>query len=123
MEKKTLIIGATPNPSRYAFLAARKLLNHGHKIELIGREEGNIGGNTINTIEVSKPILEDIDTVTMYISPKRQPEYYDYIVGLKPRRVIFNPGTENSEFESILSKNNINPIEGCTLVMLSTGEY
>jgi predicted CoA-binding protein len=120
MSKKTLVIGASTDPTRYAFLAANKLLNHGHEIELIGRDEGKIGGKEIQT---NKPELAGVDTVTMYISPKRQPEYYDYIVGLKPKRVIFNPGTENPEFESLLVKNKIEPLEACTLVMLSTGQY
>ena len=120
MSKKTLVIGASTEPSRYAFLAANSLLRHRHTIELLGRIEGKIGGNEIKT---GKPTLEDIDTVTMYVNPKHQAEYYDYIVGLKPRRVIFNPGAENTEFEEILTKNNIEPIEACTLVMLSTGQY
>lgn len=117
---KTLIIGASTDPSRYAFLAANKLLNHGHDIELLGRNSGEIKGNQIET---EKKAFEDIDTVTLYVNPKVQPEYYDYIVGLKPRRVIFNPGTENDEFEALLEKNNIEPIEACTLVMLSTGQF
>ncbi|PLK44161.1 CoA-binding protein [Emticicia sp. TH156] len=120
MSKKTLIIGASTDPARYAFLAANRLLNHGHEIELIGRDTGNIGNKEIQT---SKPNLDGIDTVTMYVSPKHQPEYYDYIVSLKPKRVIFNPGTENTEFEDLLAKNNIEPLEACTLVMLSTGQY
>lgn len=120
MPKKTLIIGASTDPTRYAFLAANRLLNHGHEIELIGRESGKIGNQDIQT---NKPALEDVDTVTMYISPRRQPEYYDYIVGLNPKRVIFNPGTENPELEDLLAKNNIEPLEACTLVMLSTGQY
>lgn len=120
MPKKTLIIGASTDPTRYAFLAANRLLSHGHEIELIGRESGKIGNQDIQT---NKPALEDVDTVTMYISPKRQPEYYDYIVGLNPNRVIFNPGTENPELEDLLAKNNIEPLEACTLVMLSTGQY
>lgn len=120
MSKKTLVIGASTDPSRYAFLAANRLLSHGHEIELIGRDQGQIGGNEIQT---TKPELEGVDTVTMYISPKRQPEYYDYIVGLKPKRVIFNPGTENPDFEALLAQNKIEPLEACTLVMLSTGQY
>ncbi|MBA4850213.1 CoA-binding protein [Emticicia sp. BO119] len=120
MSKKTLVIGASTDPTRYAFLAANRLLHHGHEIELIGKDQGKIGSKEIQT---SKPDIESIDTVTMYISPKRQPEYYDYIVGLKPKRVIFNPGTENPEFEKLLAQNKIEPLEACTLVMLSTGQY
>ena len=120
MIKKTLVIGASTDPSRYSFLAAKSLLRHQHKIELLGRNEGKIGENEIKT---GKPSLEDIDTITLYLNPKHQAEYYDYLLGLKPRRVIFNPGTENTEFEELLSQNNIESIEACTLVMLSTGQY
>ena len=120
MSKKTLVIGASTDTGRYSFLAANSLLKHQHKIELLGRTEGKIGENEI---KIGKPALDDIDTVTMYVNPKHQAEYYDYIVGLKPRRVIFNPGTENAEFEELLTENNIEPIEACTLVMLSTGQY
>jgi uncharacterized protein len=120
MSKKTLVIGASTDPSRYAFLAANSLLKHQHEIELLGRTEGQIGENEI---KIGKPALEDIDTVTMYVNPKHQAEYYDYVLGLKPRRVIFNPGAENAEFEELLTKNNIEPIEACTLLMLSTKQY
>jgi uncharacterized protein len=120
MSKKTLVIGASTDPSRYAFLAANSLLKYKHKIELLGRNEGKIGEHEIRT---GKPALKNIDTVTMYVNPKHQAEYYDYVLGLKPRRVIFNPGAENAEFEELLTKNNIEPIEACTLVMLSTGQY
>lgn len=120
MNKKTLVIGASTDPSRYAFLAANSLLKHQHTIELLGRAEGKIGENEI---KMGKPALEDIDTVTMYVNPKHQAEYYDYVVGLKPRRVIFNPGAENAEFEKLLTENNIEPIEACTLVLLSTGQF
>lgn len=118
--KPTLIIGATPNPSRYAYLAAQKLRNYGHPILLIGRRKGFALGEEINT---DKTDWKDVDTVTLYINPSHQPEYYDYIVSLNPKRVIFNPGTENPEFKDILIDKNIIPIEGCTLVMLSTGQF
>jgi uncharacterized protein len=117
---KTLIIGASTEATRYSNMAANRLLNHGHEIKMIGKTEGEIRDNKIET---GKPDFEEIDTVTMYVNPARQAEYYDYVVGLKPRRVIFNPGTENPEFEEILTKNNIEPIEACTLVMLSIGNY
>lgn len=119
-KKSTLVIGASKNPERYAFKAAERLLNHGHKIELLGVKPDEIFGQTIDT---EKKIYEDIDTVTLYIGPQRQPEYYDYIVSLKPRRVIFNPGTENEEFYKILQENNIEPEIACTLVLLGTGQY
>lgn len=120
MVKKTLIIGASTDPSRYSYLAANRLLNHKHEIELLGRNVGEIAGNQIHT---EKENFENIDTVTMYISPKHQSEYYEYVANLKPRRVIFNPGTENQVFEDFLKEKEIEPIEACTLVMLATGQY
>jgi predicted CoA-binding protein len=118
--KRTLIIGASSNPSRYAYLAAEKLLAYGHEIMLVGRKKGVVFGIDIQT---EKLFWEDVDTVTLYINPSHQPDYYDYIISLKPKRVIFNPGTENPEFEDILLNKNIVPVEACTLVMLSIGQY
>lgn len=117
---KTLIIGASKNPERYAYKAAERLLAHGHKIELLGLRPDTIFGQVIDT---DKKQYTDIDTVTLYIGPQRQPEYYDYIVSLKPRRVIFNPGTENVEFYKILKDNDIESEVACTLVLLGTGQY
>lgn len=117
---KTLIIGASKKPERYSYKAAERLLKHGHEIELLGVRPDEIFGQEIDT---EKKQYEDIDTVTLYVGPQRQPGYYDYIVSLKPRRVIFNPGTENEEFFDILKKNNIHYEVACTLVMLGTGQY
>jgi len=118
--KKTLIIGASNNPERYAYKAAEKLLAHGHAIELLGLRPDVIFNQTIDT---DRKIYKDIDTVTLYVGPKNQPSYYDYVVSLKPNRVIFNPGTENPEFEMILDKNGIAYEEACTLVLLGTNQY
>ncbi|GLU51940.1 CoA-binding protein [Dyadobacter frigoris] len=118
--KRTLVIGASANPSRYSFLAAQKLNAMGHPVLLLGRRKGLIADKEIY---VEPIIFEDIDTVTLYINPSIQPSYYDYIISLNPKRVIFNPGTENPEFENILVAKNIVPVEACTLVMLSTGQY
>lgn len=120
MAKKTLVIGASTDPSKYAFLAANKLVNHQHSIELLGIKEGIVAGKSIST---QKKNFEDIDTVTLYVNPQRQSEYFDYVADLKPRRVIFNPGTENPAFEDFLTEKGIEPIEACTLVMLATGQY
>jgi len=117
---KTLIIGASNNPERYAYKAAERLLAHGHEIELLGLRPDVIFGSTIET---ERTQYTDVDTVTMYIGPQRQPEYYEYIVSLNPRRVIFNPGTENNEFETMLSENGIIAEEACTLVLLGIGQY
>jgi predicted CoA-binding protein len=116
----TLIIGASSNPSRYAYLAAQRLTSLGHSIYLVGRRKGFVFGQEINLEKINWP---DIDTITLYINPSHQPDYYDYIVSLNPKRVIFNPGTENPELETILSSKNIIPIQACTLVMLATGQY
>jgi predicted CoA-binding protein len=120
MAKKTLVIGASTDPSRYAYLAANRLVSHKHEIELLGIKDGVVAGKEINT---EKEKFEDIDTVTLYVNPQRQSEYFDYVADLKPRRVIFNPGTENPEFQCFLTEKGIEPIEACTLVMLSTGQY
>lgn len=119
-KQKTLVIGASENPVRYAYRAALSLLNHGHDIELVGLRSGAINGKTILT---GQPMLKEIDTVTLYVGPQNQPQYYDYIVDLKPRRVIFNPGTENPAFAQQLRTAGIEPIEACTLVMLAIGNY
>lgn len=118
--KKTLIIGASTNPARYSFLAAHRLVKHGHPIKMLGLKEGQVAGNQIQT---GKPSFENIDTITLYIGPQHQPEWYDYIINLKPKRIIFNPGTENEEFEDLLEKKGIEVQEACTLVMLSIGAY
>lgn len=117
---KTLIIGASTNPERYAFKAANSLLAHGHEIVLVGQKEGEIKGQNINT---NYPNFEDIDTVTMYVGPKNQPALYDYILKQNPRRIIFNPGTENPEFEAMAHAKGIETEEACTLVLLSIGQY
>lgn len=118
--KKTLIIGASSNPERYSYLAAERLMANGHEIELIGKRPDKVFGKTIDTV---KKDFADIDTVTMYLSEKFQPEYYDYILSLHPKRVIFNPGTENPEFEELLKENHIDTVENCTLVLLGTRQY
>lgn len=118
--KKTLVIGSTENRDRYANRAARSLLQHGHAVELLGLREGTIDGHPIKT---GQPDLSDIDTVTMYVGARNQPGFYEYIRQLKPRRVIFNPGAENPDFARQLRNDGIEPIDACTLVMLSVGTY
>ena len=118
--KKTLILGASSNQERFSYLAAERLLAHGHKIELLGKRPEEVFGKIIDT---EKKPFEDIDTVTIYLSVKFQPEYYEYIISLKPSRVIFNPGTENSEFKELLKEKNIDVVENCTLILLRTERY
>lgn len=118
--KKTLIIGATNNPSRYAFLAANRLTAHGHDIINVGIKQGEVAGVQI---EKAVKIHSDVDTITLYVGPQHQAEYFDYILQTKPKRIIFNPGTENSELESLAEANGIETMDACTLVLLSTGQY
>ena len=117
---KTLVIGASEDTSRFSNIATRMLKEYGHEVVLLGQEEGNIAGTNIQT---GTPPVAQIDTITLYLSPKRQPPLYQYMVGLKPRRVIFNPGTENAELEQLLANNGIGFEEACTLVLLRTGQY
>lgn len=119
-KKKTVVLGASPNPGRYSYLAVEKLDKHQHPVVAIGREAGKVGD--INITSETQP-LADIDTVTLYLSPKNQPQYYDYILSLKPKRIIFNPGAENGELAALAESKGIQPVEACTLVMLSTGQY
>ncbi len=118
--KNTLVIGASEKPERYSYKAIMSLLNHNHPVFAIGNKKGKVSDVDIITDKVQ---FENIDTVTLYLNPDRQKEYYDYILSLKPKRIIFNPGTENDEFENLASKNNIQILEACTLVLLSTGQY
>lgn len=120
--KKTVIIGATPNPERYAYKAAHMLTEYGHPIVPVGIKKGEVAGEPIQDIRET-PAIEDVDTVTLYIGPRHQPEWYDYIRSLAPKRVIFNPGTENPEFEAQLREKGIAPTEACTLVLLRTNQY
>ncbi|HNP67381.1 MAG TPA: CoA-binding protein [Aequorivita sp.] len=118
--KKTLVLGASLNPGRYSNLAINRLVSNGHAVEAVGLRKGIVAGVEIST---EKKQFENIDTVTLYLNPKRQEEYYDYIVSLKPKRVVFNPGTENPALYEILKKNNIKSEVACTLVLLGTNQY
>lgn len=120
MKNNTLVIGASENVQRYSYMAINKLLDNGYKVYAIGKTGGKIRDVIIekNAIE-----LENIDTISLYLNPKHQVTYYDYILDLNPRRVIFNPGTENNELKKILDENNILYEEACTLVLLSTKQF
>lgn len=120
MKKKTLVLGASTNPTRYSYLAVERLQDKGHPVLPIGIKKGNILGNEIQPYET---IQEDVDTITLYLGPSNQKGYYDYILKHKPKRVIFNPGTYNEELIEILNQNKIEPIDACSLVMLSAGTY
>lgn len=118
--KKTLIIGASPDPERYAYKAAHMLTRKGHDIVNVGIKKGEVAG-----VNIQKPetIHKDIDTVTLYVGAATQAQYYAYVLATQPKRVIFNPGSENEEFEKLLNNNGIEHTQACTLVLLSTGQY
>jgi predicted CoA-binding protein len=119
-KKKTLVLGASDNPSRYSYLAVQRLRNNGHPVVAIGRKRTLVADVEVGT---EKKIFSDIDTITLYLNPQRQQDNYDYILSLKPNRIIFNPGAENDELADLASRQNIKTIEACTLVMLSTNQY
>ena len=118
--KKTLVLGASDNPARYSFRAMHMLKNHGHEVVPVGIRKGEVAGMAIHT---DRPQEKDIDTVTLYVGPQNQPGWYDYILGLQPRRILFNPGTENPELERLAQTRGIQTEEACTLVLLSIGQY
>ena len=118
--KKTVVLGASDNPARYSYLALKKLQAHHHPVVAIGKKKGKVGEVAIQTDHLP---VEGVDTITLYLNPQNQKEYYDYILELKPNRIIFNPGTENSDLIKQAKDNGIEPVVGCTLVMLSTGMY
>ena len=118
--KKTLVLGASDNPSRYSYLAVNRLRSHGHPVVAIGKKNAMVADVPI---EKEKKDWNDVDTVTLYLNPTHQQQYYDYILSLKPKRIIFNPGAENDELADLATKNEITTIEACTLVLLSTNQY
>jgi len=119
-KKKTLVIGASENTERYSNLAVKKLVAHDHPVIAVGKRPGMIGDTAIIT---DKKMIDDIDTVALYLNPENQKPYYEYIISLNPKRIIFNPGTENEELESLAEKKGIKTMEACTLVLLSTSQY
>lgn len=120
MKNKTLVIGASTNPNRYSNIAIKRLIDKGLPVLALGLRKGKVLDVDIDD---EKLAYKNVDTVTLYLNPKRQEEYYDYIVSLQPRRVIFNPGTENMEFVKLLKNNQIESEIACTLVLLSTNQY
>lgn len=118
--KKTLVLGASQNPERYSYLAINKLREKGHEVIAIGKRDGKVNDVTI----LSKQIpIENLDTVTLYLNSNNQKPYYDYILTQRPKRIIFNPGAENSELEILANENHILTQHACTLVLLSTSQY
>ncbi len=120
MKKKTLVLGASNNPDRYSNIAINRLTAYNHPVVAVGLREGNVAGVDI---QKGKVPFEGVDTITLYLNPKNQETYYDYILSLKPKRVLFNPGTENPELQAKLDDAGIAYEEACTLVLLSTNQY
>ena len=118
---KTVVIGASPNPSRYSFIASNMLQEYDHEVIPLGIREGKVAGLQILTDWPEN--IDEVDTVTMYVGAKRQPELYAYILNLKPRRIILNPGTENTELSALAALKGVESVDACTLVMLRTQQY
>ena len=118
--RKTVVLGASPNPSRYSYKAVKSLLLHGHEPIALGFRPGVIFDTFIQR---GMPEFEEVHTVAMYIGIERQQEYREYIISLEPQRVIFNPGTVNDPFMEELEDHGVEVVEGCTLVMLDNGEF
>ncbi len=116
----TLVIGASTNPRRFSNMAIIKLLDYGHSVTAIGSAKGSVKNVEIDT---EKKPFENIHTITLYVNPERQKEYYEYILALQPKRIVFNPGTENPEFEALAESKGIEALEACTLVLLSINQY
>jgi predicted CoA-binding protein len=118
--KATLVLGASTNPERYSNRAIKSLRKHGHNVYAVGLKEGIVDDVNIKT---GQPDLKDVDTVTLYLSQKNQEQYYNYILSLKPKRIIYNPGAENFDLEKLAEENKIENLEACTLVLLATGQF
>jgi len=120
MSKKTVVLGASLKAERYSNIATKRLVNHGHEVVPVGLREGEIAGISI---QKGEPNIEGVDTLTLYLNPKRQEAYYEYILGLQPKRIIFNPGTENPTLMQLAQAQDIETEIACTLVMLATDVY
>ncbi len=118
--KKTLVLGASPNPARYSHMAIKRLTANQHQVVAIGKRKGNVDNIEI---DIQQKPIEDIDTVTLYLNANNQKQYYNYILSLNPKRIIFNPGAENEELNDLATTKGIKTMEACTLVLLSTKQY
>ncbi len=118
--KSTLVLGASDNPNRYSFRTVNRLRDKHHPVTAIGGRKARVADLEILT---GHPELEGIDTVTVYLNRENQREYYDYILSLHPKRIIFNPGAENPELSLLAKTRGIESVEACTLVLLSTGQF
>lgn len=122
-----MVLGASLKPDRYSHRAVIRLNAQGHPVIAVGLKEGKVGDIDMITFDAAlanvEALKEEVTKITLYLSPKLQPAYYDFIVGLKPHRVIFNPGTENPELYALLQQEGIESEVACTLVLLATGQY
>ncbi len=118
--KITVVLGASPNPVRFSHKAVKSLIRHGYEVIPVGYRKGTIQDKEILT---GMPSVDNVDTISLYLGIARQPQYYDYMLSLRPRRIIFNPGTVNPDFMEKLKQNGIEAIDGCLLMMLNSGEY
>lgn len=118
--KNTLVLGASDNPERYSYLAVNRLRHYGHTVFAIGKKRAKVADVEVETAIRS---YRNVHTVTLYLNPMRQKEYYDYIISLRPQRIIFNPGAENRELAEIAAAQGIQVMNACTLVLLSTNQF
>ena len=118
--KKVLVLGASDNPARYSYLAIHRLRSQDYPVYAIGKRQTRVADVPVETDKIP---FENIHTVTLYLNPYHQREYYQYLLNLKPRRMIFNPGAENEELFDLAKENGITPLEACTLVLLSTNQF
>jgi len=121
-DKKTVVVGASPNPSRYAYRAAHMLTEYGHKMIPLSIKKGSVAGEEIMDLR-KEPEIGEVDTLSLYIGPQHHEQWKDYLLGLSPNRIIFNPGTENQAFIREAEAKGIEVVEGCTLVMLQVGTF
>jgi predicted CoA-binding protein len=117
---RILVLGASPNPSRFSNKAVSSLIYHNYDVVAVGFRKGIIDGLKILT---GMPHIGNVHTILLYMGPFRQKEFYNYILDLKPARIIFNPGTENSELAQIAENKNITVINNCALVMIDSGTF
>lgn len=120
LSKKTIVLGASDHPERYSYKAVIQLQQSGYEVVAVGNRVGNIQGVAIHT---GRPALNSIDTITVYLNPEHQKDWYNYILSVYPKRIILNPGAENDELKRIAQEHGIQVEESCTLVLLSTGQY
>jgi predicted CoA-binding protein len=117
---KIVVLGASPNPERYSYKAVKALRKRNYDTVALGFQKGKIVDIVIQT---DQPVLDDVDSVLLYMNAERQKPLYEYILSMKPRRIIFNPGTENKELADLAERNGIGVVHQCALIMLTNGIF